>query len=99
MSESNERLTVPPGTPVPGESEAKQGQPSNHSIDPHNALIETLKKKVQETVLPPDWKEQVLAELPPPEERERLLRELMEKGGLSFEESFESLIAEFEGQP
>jgi hypothetical protein len=55
---------------------------------------EMLKQRLEETRLPPDLKEQFLAELPPPEERERLYRELQEKGGFSFEQLFDPPIPE-----
>jgi hypothetical protein len=96
MSGSNEQPEVPRGPSVPGEPEAKaELQPGNHVVN-NNDFIEALKQNLHESRLPADLKEQVLAGLPPPEERERLLRELIENGGLSFEEFFGSLLAEFE---
>jgi hypothetical protein len=62
-------------------------------------LTAALKRRLEETRLPADVKQQILAELPPPEERERLLRELREKGGLSSEQFFASLGLEVKGQP
>jgi hypothetical protein len=69
--------------------------PEGPADDPREALKQGLEK----TRLPADLKAQILAELPPLEEQERLYREMQEKGGLSFEEFFESLIQEFESQP
>ncbi len=49
------------------------------------------KRRLEETRLPEGMREQIQSELPAPEDRERLLRELMEKGGLSSEQFFQSL--------
>lgn len=57
------------------------------------------KRRLEETRLPRELKDQILADLPPPEERERLLRELQEKGGLSPEQFFASLGLGDEPQP
>ena len=54
-------------------------------------LTVVFKRRLEETRLPADLKEQILAKLPPVEERERLFRELQEKGGLSSEQFFASL--------
>ncbi len=48
-------------------------------------------ERLEETRLPPELKEQILAELPTPEEMERLFRDMQDKGGLSSEEFLESL--------
>jgi hypothetical protein len=66
---------------------------------PEHDPTEELKRGLEKTRLPEDLKAQILAELPPLEEMERLYREQQEKGGLSFEECFGSLIQEFEQQP
>jgi hypothetical protein len=58
--------------------------------------IEDLKRRLEETRLPPEAREYILAQLPPPEERERLLRQLKERGGLSAEEFFASLNVDSE---
>jgi len=58
---------------------------------PANDPTEALKRRLEETRLPADLKEQILAELPPLEEQERLCRELQEQGGLSFEQFCASL--------
>jgi len=100
MSDSNDQPPMPSGAPVPGEPEGKsEAQPSHPDANTNHDPTEALKRSLEATRLPADWKEQILAELPPPEEQERMYRELMEKGGLSFEEFFESLMAEFEEQP
>jgi hypothetical protein len=75
---------------------------SNHAVDGGRGgdRRAALLREVEKYRLPPELKEQILAELPPPEERERLLRELMETGGgLSAEEFFASLGLEIEPQP
>jgi hypothetical protein len=50
-----------------------------------------LKQRLEETRLPPNLREQILANLPPPEERERLFRLLQDQGGLSSEQFLVSL--------
>lgn len=98
-------MAVPPASRRAGESEAKpEAQQSNHAVGaitegPGEDPTEALKQRLEETRLPADVKEQILAELPPPQERERLLRELQEKGGLSSEQLFASLGLEVEPQP
>ena len=69
----------------------------NHAV-PSEDPTEMLKRDLEATRLPPELREQILAELPPPEERTRMYRELIENGGLSFEECFGPLFAELEGQ-
>ena len=64
---------------------------------PEEDFIEALKRGV--TRLSPEEKAQMLAEWPPPEEMERLYREMMERGGLSAEEFFESLGIPLKDQP
>lgn len=86
MSDSNDRS-------------AAEGRHSNHGAASDTNFIAQLKQRLEETRLPADLKEQILAELPPPEERERLLREQQEKGGLSSEEFLASLGLEVERQP
>ncbi len=98
MSESNDRPAGPPGDPTPGQPDTGPASQPNHQADNGSDPTEELKRNLEATRLPPDVKEQILAELPPPEERERMYREMMEKGGVSFEEFFEPLLAEFEEQ-
>jgi hypothetical protein len=81
-----------------GRSAAESPQCNNSAAD-NSAFIEQLKQRLEETRLPADLREQILANLPPPEERERLFRELKENGGLSSEEFFASLGLEVERQP
>jgi hypothetical protein len=91
---------APPGTGSADGTAAKpETQPSNPVAGASKDPTEALKRGLAENRLPADLKEQILAELPPPEEQERLYRELMEKGGLSFEQFFDSLCAEFEERP
>jgi len=71
---------------------------------PDNAPLQTdftaaLKRRLEETRLPDDLKEQILESLPPPAERQRLFHELQQKGGLSSDEFFASLGLQKEGQP
>jgi hypothetical protein len=92
MSENTERPpseVTPPATSLPPASAGP-----NPPDDPREALL----RGIEKTRLPPELLEQILAELPPEEERERMYRDLMENGGLSFEDFFESLLAEFEEQ-
>jgi hypothetical protein len=98
-------MAVPPTSRRAGEPEAKPDtEQSNHAVGavpsgPGEDPTEALKRRLEETRLPADVKEHILAALPPPEERERLLRELQEKGGLSSEQFFASLGLEVEPQP
>src|SRR5436309_3064842 len=108
MSDNNERPTaevrppapslmpVPPGGHVAGGPESQE---SNHGVGRNHDLTMELKRRLEETRLPANLKEQILAELPSPEERERLFRELQEKGGLSSEEFFASLGLKIEPPP
>ena len=110
MSDSKERpaaevtppapslMPLPSGAHVGGGPTAKPDtQQSKQAAGSNNDLTLELKRRLEETRLPPDLKERILAGLPPPEERERLFRELQEKGGLSSEQFFASL--EVEPQP
>jgi hypothetical protein len=66
---------------------------NNHdagAVPEHNPM-EALKQRLEETRMPADVKERLLADLPPPEECERMYRELQEKGGLSFEQFCDAL--------
>jgi len=67
--------------------------------DGHHQFIEELKRGLENTRLPADLREQILAQLPPPEEQERLFREMQEKGGMSFDQLMESLGLEVHPQP
>ncbi len=58
-----------------------------------------LKRRVHENRLPPDLKEQILADDPPPEVLEQMYRDLQENGGLSSEEFLASLGLDAEPQP
>jgi len=76
------------------ESQRNQGSAANNSD-----FIEHLKQRLEETRLPADLKEQILANLPPPEEQERLYREIQQNGGFTSEQFFASLGLEAEPQP
>lgn len=54
-------------------------------------FLESLERGLEKNRLSPELKAQLLADLDPPEERERQLRDLIEHGGMSSEELFESL--------
>jgi hypothetical protein len=81
------------------ERSAAEPQQSNHGSAGNTDFIERLKQRLEETRLPANLKEQILAQLPPPEERERLLRELQVNGGLSSEQFLASLGLDVEPQP
>lgn len=91
MSNTNNQngLPAPSVMPLP---------PEAHAVGNRDLTAE-LKRRLEETCLPADLKEQILAQLPSPEERERLFRELRDKGGLSSEQFFASLDLEREPQP
>src|SRR5688572_20311768 len=61
-------------------SEAQPCNPATGAVTkgpgPKEDPTVALKRRLEETRLPADLKEQILAELPPAEERERLFREL-----------------------
>jgi hypothetical protein len=79
---------------------APEPQPSNPGTGQSNGdPREALRRDLDKYRLPADVKTQILAELPSVEEMERQYREVMEKGGLSFKEFFESLLAEVQSQP
>jgi hypothetical protein len=110
MSDSNERPEAegaPQNIRSDGDHVAKPetpngnptADPSKEGPTPMDDPTAALKRELANHRLPADVKAQILAELPPSEERERLLRELIENGGLSFEECFGPLWAEFEGLP
>jgi len=85
MSDRNER----PGAA----DETFKVAPRNH--DP----LPELRRRLEETLLPPDLREAILAALPNLEERQRLFRELQEKGGLSSEEFLASLDGQANANP
>jgi hypothetical protein len=106
MSDTNQRpegevrpptpslMAAPPDGPVAAGPEARP-EAKQSTLD----LTAELKRRLEETRLPANLKEQILAELPPLEERERLFRELQEKGGLSPEQFFASLGIEAKPPP
>jgi hypothetical protein len=75
---------------------AKQSDPD--AFDP-SELIRRLKQGLTQPRLPPELRDEILADSPPPEELERLYRELQESGGLSSEQFLESLGVLGEPQP
>ena len=111
MSGSNERpeaeISSVPWTSVPeaadGRSSGRETRadgPQTKDGDPGSQqFIAALKQGLEETRLPANVREQILAELPPPEERQRLFREMQEKGGMSFDQFMESLGLEIHLQP
>ncbi len=58
-----------------------------------------LKRRLDETRLPADQREWILAQLPLPEERERLFRQMREQGGISSEQFLAALGLDVEPQP
>jgi hypothetical protein len=100
MADTNERRAAEIGPPVPSPAPVSQGtqaggqpeaQQSNDIPAGSEDWMVELKRRLEETCLPAESKQEILAELPPPEIRERLFRELQEQGGLSVEQFFESL--------
>ncbi len=80
-------------------SETRRDSSGTEHGDGHHQFIEELKRGLENTRLPADLREQILAQLPPPEEQERLFREMQEKGGMSFDQLMESLDLEVHPQP
>ena len=97
MSENKEQPDEE--TTLPTASEEVNGYSLNPDSQRIRDFVAELKRRLPETRLPAEYREQILANLPPPEERERLYRELQENGGLSAEEFFASLGIELERQP
>ena len=100
------RAVSPPVPGAAGPAPAPEASPRNHILwpipprpAPGEDPTEELKRDLEKTRLSPELLAQFIAELPPPEERERLYRELMENGGLSFEQLFEPYEQEAEPQP
>jgi hypothetical protein len=81
MSESNEQPPVPSSNPESSK---------NSAADNHDPTVE-LRKRLEETRLPADLREQILALFPPPEEQQRLFKELQATGGLTSEQFLASL--------
>jgi hypothetical protein len=109
MSDSNERPAAeikppqpslspaPPAGQIAGGPDASPGtRQGNHGAAGNHDLTVELKRRLEETRLPADLREQVLAALPSLSEQERLYRELQEKGGLSSEQFMDSLGVEVE---
>jgi hypothetical protein len=89
----------PPNADSPGGPEEKPAAPSNQANGATEDPREELLRTVDKSLLTPELKAQILAELPPPEEMARLYRELQENGGLSSEEFLESVFRDIEPQP
>ena len=85
--------------PDSNELPAAESRQSDNVAARNSDFIEQLKQRLEETRLPADQREQILANLPPPEEQERLYREMQENGGLSSDQFFSSLGLEAEPQP
>jgi hypothetical protein len=92
---------TPPGNPdgSPSGSGTKSDAPRTDKGAGNHQFIAELKRGLENTRLPANLREQILAQLPPPEERERLFRELQEKGGMSADQFLESLGLEVHPQP
>jgi hypothetical protein len=102
MSDDNEQPAAdaqPEGNPTSGDAEVPSvPRPSNHYAPGSPEFIAELKRDLEQTRLPPEDRERILANLPPVEEQERAYRELMENGGLSSEEFLASLGLDVEPQ-
>ncbi len=86
-------------TSSPDSNEPSAAEAQRSSDGSNHDLTAELKRRIEESRLPANLKEQILAQLPPPEERERLFQELQEKGGLSSEQFLASLGLEVERHP
>src|SRR5260370_38816487 len=98
---SSSESHAPSGSPdkSPSGSETRSDAPRTDHGDREHQFIAKLKRGLEDTRLPANLREQILAELPPPEEQERLYRELKEKGGMSGDQFLESLGLEVHPQP
>jgi hypothetical protein len=103
MSDDNEQPAAdltPEGNPTSGDTETSSAPGPRNPYPPGSPeFIAELKRDLDKTRLPPDLRDEILANEPPLEEQERGYRELMEKGGLSSEEFLASLGLEVEPQP
>lgn len=102
QSDDNERhepeASLPSSSPL-GAGNGVPSDPENKPNTTHEQFIAKLKQGLEKTRLPADLRDQILAELPPPEERKRLLREMQEKGGMSFDQFMQSLGLEVDPHP
>jgi len=82
MSANNELPAaegMPSDGPAPGELDAPAAQPqSNGTATNNEAFIAKLKQNLEQTRLPPEERDRILADMPPAEEQERLYREMVE---------------------
>jgi hypothetical protein len=92
---------TPPGNPDGSTSGSgtKSDAPRTDNGAGNHQFIAELKRGLENTRLPANLREQILAQLPPPEEQERLFREMQEKGGMSSVQFLESLGLEVNPQP
>ena len=100
QSDDKERQEPETSLPFSSPLEAGNGADSGPKSKPtvsHEEFIAKLKQGL--TRLPADVRDQILAEMPPPEEQERLLREMQEKGGMSFDQFMQSLGLEVDSHP
>lgn len=84
---------------LPSGPEMRANAPRTDDEDGRRQFIAELKRGIENTRLPADVKEQILAQMPPHEEQERLYRELQEKGGISSDQFLKSLGLEVKPQP
>jgi hypothetical protein len=95
MSDSHDKPAsdgTRPAAPISDNADARsRAGPSYVNGLSVDELIANLKENIEQTRLPPEFRDEILAQLPPPEERERLYREIIEQGGISSEEFFASL--------
>ena len=70
---------------------APKAKQSTDDLAVNQAIRAELKCRLDETRLPAELREQILAGLPSPEEQQRLYREMQENGGLASQEFLDSL--------
>ncbi len=91
MSDNTNNPAPEDARPVPPSPEGNNSPngaiPQGQGDDPREALLRGLDK----TPLDQEVKAHILAQLPSAEEQERMYRDLIENGGLTFEEMCESL--------
>ena len=103
MSQNNERHAEEDANPASNGADNGQspsnGQRTNHYTPGSPEFIAELKRGLEQTRLPADQREQILADMPSLEEQERQYREMQEHGGLSFDEFCASVGLDIEAQP
>lgn len=90
MSEdiNNTPESLPPSEPYEEAHQNNGAVPDGLSDE---EFVESLKRGLDKSLLTPELKAQILADMPSLEEEERGYRDMIENGGLSSEEFFASL--------